>query len=409
MTTPLPESDTVLRSEDVMPTRIKYGRSVTRAMAFGAILLLAAPLPALAANAPQTSFASPEAAVDALVAAASADRVGTLVRLLGPGSSKLVESGDPVADHDGRARFVAAYKQQYVIEKTGDDKATLVVGDDHWALPIAIVRQGKRWHFDAKSAEQEILARRIGRNELSAIGVCGAYVEAQREYASKDRNGDGVLEYAQKFRSTKGKHDGLYWETKPGEPESPVGPLVTAAHAEGYKVQPYHGYYYRILTAQGKDAPGGAYSYVALGRMIGGFALVAWPAEYGKTGVKTFLINQLDVLSPQQARECGEDLRRLLDAEGLADTPLLGVSARTGLGLAELRDWLMETVTRNRTVGDRIAADIDALVDGFAEHSGPRLAADPALSAAAAAGPLAAPLPDSNSLPPILSPSCRIL
>jgi len=281
-----------LGNEDGMPRiETRSRRPLGLAMAFGAALLLAAPLPALAGNPQQTEFASPQTAVDALVAAARADRAGALIRMLGPGSAKLVDSGDRVADRAGRARFVAAYQQQHTIEKT-DDKATLLVGNDQWPLPIAIVRQGKLWHFDAKSAEQEILARRIGRNELNVIEVCRAYVEAQREYATQDRNGDGILEYAQKFRSAKGKHDGLYWESKPGEPESPVGPLVAAAHAEGYQVQPYHGYYYRILTTQGKDAPGGAYDYIAKGHMIGGFALIAFPAKWGDSGIITFIVGR---------------------------------------------------------------------------------------------------------------------
>lgn len=248
--------------------------------------------PAAAAGAQQRSFASPEAAVGALVAAARADRTAELVRLLGPEGKKLVTSGDPVADKEGRAKFVASYMKQHEIKRTGGATATLIVGDEQWPMPIPIVRQGKSWRFDTKVGEQEILARRIGRNELSAIEVCRAYVDAQREYASKDRNNDGILEYAQKFTSAKGKHDGLYWPVKPGEPESPVGALVATAHAEGYKREPYHGYYYRILKGQGKDAPGGAYSYMAKNRMIGGFAMVAFPAEYGNSGIMTFLVNQ---------------------------------------------------------------------------------------------------------------------
>lgn len=265
----------------------------------GAALCIAAGLAAPAAHsalgkaAQQPSFASSEAAVEALVAAARADRTGELVRLLGPSGRKLVISGDPVADKTGRAKFVAAYEKQHEINRTDDTTATLIVGDEQWPLPIPIVRgSGGRWRFDAKAGAEEILARRIGRNELSAIEVCRAYVDAQREYASKDRNGNGLLEYAQKFASSKGQHDGLYWPVKPGEPESPVGPLVASAHAEGYKRAPYHGYYYKILNRQGKDAPGGAYSYIAKNHMIGGFALVAYPAEYRNSGIMTFLVNQ---------------------------------------------------------------------------------------------------------------------
>ena len=264
----------------------------------GAVLCVTAGLmglaaqPAWAAGAEQRSFPSPEAAVDALVTAARADRTADLVRLLGPEGKRLVTSGDPVADKAGRAKFVAAYTTKHEISLTGDATATLVVGDEQWPLPISIVRRGGAWRFDTKAAEQEILARRIGRNELSAIEVCRAYVDAQREYASKDRNNDGLLEYAQKFTSSRGRQDGLYWPVKPGEPESPIGVLVASAHAEGYKREPYHGYYYKILKAQGKYAPGGAYSYMAKNRMIGGFALVAFPAQYGNSVIMTFIVNK---------------------------------------------------------------------------------------------------------------------
>jgi len=268
----------------------------------GAVLCVAAGMvgpvaqPAAAASAQQRSFASPEAAVKALVAATRADRTAELVRLLGPEGKKLVTSGDPVADKEGRAKFIANYVKQHEIKRTGDAAATLIVGDEQWPMPIPIVRQGKSWRFDTLAGEQEILARRIGRNELGAIEVCRAYVDAQREYASEDRNNDGILEYAQKFTSAKGKRDGLYWPVKPGEPESPVGALVASAHAEGYKREPYHGYYYKILTGQGKDAPGGAYSYIAKNRMIGGFAMIAFPAEYADSGIMTFLVNQEGVV-----------------------------------------------------------------------------------------------------------------
>ena len=257
-----------------------------------AFALAAISLPALAAGAQQKGFATPEAAVEALVAAARSDRTPELVRLLGPDSGALVTSGDPVADKQARQKFVAAYDRKHEIEKEGDAKATLVIGDEQWPLPIPIVQAKGGWHFDTAEGKQEILRRRIGRNELSAIEVCRAYVDAQRDYASKDRNGDGILEYAQKFVSTKGKEDGLYWRVEPGELESPMGPLFASARAEGYRRQPYHGYYYRILTGQGKDAPGGAYSYLAGKRMIGGFALVAYPAQYGVSGVMTFIVNQ---------------------------------------------------------------------------------------------------------------------
>ena len=254
---------------------------------------------ALSAGTRQQTFDAPEGAVDALVAAARVGGTAGLLKLLGPEGRKLVSSGDPVADKEGRDRFVAAYDTLNKIIRQGQDKAILVIGKDEWTLPIPIVKQGKVWRFDTKAGEQQILERRVGRNELNAIEVCRAYVVAQREYASQDRNDNGILEYAQKFVSSSGRHDGLYWLANPGENESPMGPLVAAARAEGYSVPskqgkrvPFHGYYYKILKRQGKDAPGGAYNYVANGHMIGGFALVAFPAQYRVSGIMTFIVNQ---------------------------------------------------------------------------------------------------------------------
>ncbi len=273
-----------------------------------ALVLIALPLPAFAKASQQKTFATAESAVEALVSAARSDRTADLVRLLGPEGGPLVTSGDPVADKRARRQFVAEYDQKHEIEKDGDARAILVIGDEQWPLPIPIARADGAWHFDAAAGQREILRRRVGRNELSAIEVCRAYVDAQHDYASKDRNGDGILEYAQKFVSTKGKQDGLYWEVKPGELESPVGPLMASARAEGYERQPYHGYYYKILKAQGKDAPGGAYSYLAGKRMIGGFALVAFPAQYGVSGVMTFIVNQDGVV---YQKNLGRDTARI--------------------------------------------------------------------------------------------------
>ena len=257
---------------------------------------------AIAAEPRQTTFASPEQATDALVAAAQAGNTAGLKKILGPSGRKLIHSGDRVADKEGRAQFVAAYTQKHAIDNQSDSKAILVIGADGWPFPIPLVKEGDAWRFDTKAGADEILNRRIGRNELNAIQVCGAVVDAERDYASKDRTSAGVLEYAQKFMSSPGKRDGLYWPPTAGE-ESPIGPLVVSARAEGYgakgahgKRSPYHGYYYRILKQQGADAPGGAYSYVVNGRMIGGFALVAFPAKYGDSGVMTFLADKDGVI-----------------------------------------------------------------------------------------------------------------
>jgi hypothetical protein len=300
-------------------------KNLTRLLARAALALAVATtlvLPgssgsATAAAAPQ-AFASPDRAVAALAAAARAGRADELLRILGPDGRKLVLSGDAVADKRGRERFAQSYATKHSIEQEGDDKAVLVIGDDEWPFPIPIVRHAKLWRFDTKAGAQEILARRIGRNELSAIEVCRAYVDAQREYASKDRNADGLLEYAQKFGSGPGKEDGLYWPAKPGEEESPLGPLVASAHAEGYggkgKHAAYHGYYYKILKRQGKDAPGGAHDYIAHGRMIGGFALVAFPAQYGASGIMTFLVNQDGVVYEKNLGPDSAKLARAMTA-----------------------------------------------------------------------------------------------
>jgi len=246
----------------------------------------------------QRGFASPEDAVKALVDALKSKDTKALSALFGPGSKDLVFSGDPVADKTRRERFVSYFEEKNRLEEVSADKVVLHVGNDDWPFPIPVVKRGNTWQFDPKEGREEILARRIGRNELSVIQVCLAYVDAQREYASKDRNGDGLLEYAQRFGSTPGKHDGLYWKAKEGEEESPLGPLAAEAVREGYsgkksadKPLPYKGYYYKILKGQGKDAPGGAYSYMANGKMIGGFAMVAYPATYGASGIMTFIVN----------------------------------------------------------------------------------------------------------------------
>jgi len=242
-----------------------------------------------AAATSQRTFPTPAAAVDALVQAVKSDDQKALSELFGSNAKDLLSSGDAVADENALKDFDHDLAERHSLEKAADDKMVLVYGDDDFPFPIPLVKKGDAWHFDAAAGRKEILARRVGRNELSTIQVCLAFVDAQREYGSKDRNGDGLFEYAQKFRSTPGKHDGLYWQTEPNEPESPLGELVADARSEGYGGKPagspYHGYLFKILTAQGKHAPDGAYDYMAHGRMIGGFAMVAYPYQYGNSGV----------------------------------------------------------------------------------------------------------------------------
>jgi hypothetical protein len=194
-----------------------------------------------------------------------------------------------------RAEFVRLYDEKNRLETVGEKKVIVHVGNKDWPFPIPIVKAGERWRFDTKKGKEEILNRRVGENELEAIQTCLAIVDAQREYAAMDRDGDGLLEYARKFESAPGRHDGLYWAASPDEKPSPLGPLVAKARSEGYrkgeKPVPYNGYFFRILTEQGKGAKGGAYSYLVKDRMVGGFAVVAYPATYAVSGVKTFIAN----------------------------------------------------------------------------------------------------------------------
>ena len=259
--------------------------------------MIASPAAAFAAEAKQKTYATPEEAAKDLVAAIKAHDKKAGAAILGPGSSAVLNSGDAVADRQAGERFVKAYDEANKLDKTGD-KATLSVGKDAWPFPVPIVKAAAGWRFDMKQGKEEILNRRIGRNELAVIQVVQAYVDAQREYYLANPNKDALLHYADKFRSTQGKKDGLYFPVKAGEKPSPLGPLVAGARAEGYsaakdgKPVAYHGYHYRILKSQGPDAAGGAYSYVAKGKLIGGHALVAWPATYGNSGVMTFIVNQ---------------------------------------------------------------------------------------------------------------------
>jgi len=249
-----------------------------------------------AATAKQKSFASPEAGVQALIDAVKAHDTKAILESLGPEARPLINSGDPVADRASGERFVKDYEEAHALVQLSDTKVVLQIGQDQWPFPIPLVKDNTGWRFDTQQGKEEILNRRIGRNELDVIQVCLAYVDAQQEYYQSNPPRDTLLHYAQKLVSTKGKRDGLYYATTPDEPPSPLGALVAQARGEGYKgaggkTVAYHGYYYKILTAQGNEAPGGAYNYVVRGKMIGGFALVAYPAQYGSSGIMTFMVN----------------------------------------------------------------------------------------------------------------------
>jgi Protein of unknown function (DUF2950) len=274
--------------------RRSAGGAVLMTLAFASMLLAAT-------VAQQKRFSSAEDAVKAAIAAARANNDKELMAIFGAQGRDVLFSGDVVADKQRRGQFLAAYDENHRLVSEGEN-TILIVGKQDWPFPIPIVKKGESWMFDTEKGREEILNRRIGENELSTIQAMLAVVDAQREYAIKDRDKNDLLEYAQKFVSDPGKKNGLYWEAKAGEPQSPLGPIMMRARAEGYRGTsgkpptsstpvPYHGYYYRILTAQGKNAPGGAYSYLVKGKMIGGFAVVAYPAEYGNSGVMTFIVN----------------------------------------------------------------------------------------------------------------------
>jgi hypothetical protein len=242
---------------------------------------------AQAAPAQQKTFASPEAAMAAFGDAVATNDEEAMKALLGADFRTLI----PPIGAEVHLRFLAAWAKSHAIKPEGDAKALVSVGDDGWTLPIPIVKMAQGWRFDTRAGADEMRVRRIGRNERAVMTVMLAIYDAQREYAAKDRNGDGVLEYAARLQSSPGKRDGLYWPTRAGEEPSPLGPAVAAPRKAGGAESGYHGYRYRLLTSQGKSAPGGAFDYLARGRMIGGFAVVAWPARYGVTGVMTFMVS----------------------------------------------------------------------------------------------------------------------
>lgn len=259
-------------------------------------------LPTESVAAAHQSFESPQAAVTALIKAVKANDKPTLRAIFGPDGSKLLSSGDAVADAHSRAAFSKSYDEANKVVLEGEAKATLVIGKDEWPMPIPLLKYPDGWRFDTLMGKDEILKRRIGRNEIEAMQVCLAIVEAEREYAARHLDSDGVPVYASRFASSPGKQDGLYWPTRTNEASSPLGELLANAADEGYdrpsvlQHEPYHGYYYRILTGQGEAAPDGARNFLVKGRMIGGFAVIAYPARYGASGVTSFIVNHDGVI-----------------------------------------------------------------------------------------------------------------
>jgi hypothetical protein len=269
----------------MMISRSSY---VSFALLAAATILCALTLPAGA----QQAFKSPDEAAAALATAVKSGDKKEMLKVFGPDGEDIISSGDEVSDASYREKFTTAYDAKHAISAEGDKKAVLMLGPKDYPFPVPLVRRKTGWEFDTEAGRQEVLFRRIGHNELDAMQTSLAYVDAQNEYADKDRGaGPGV--YAQRIVSTPGHKDGLYWPAD-GD-ESPFGELAAQASGEGYKVgggpQPFHGYYFRILTKQGPHAPGGELDYVVNGKMIGGFALVAYPAEYGNSGVMTFIVN----------------------------------------------------------------------------------------------------------------------
>jgi hypothetical protein len=268
-------------------------------------------------TAAQQVFPSPDAAVSTLIAADKADDMKALSSVLGPDADQILSSGDPVADKNAREDFARRYQEMHRLEYDDQGRVILYVGAGNWPVPIPLVKKDSGWVFDTAAGKEELLFRRIGRNELFTIKVLENLADAQSEYASEARDGGSGGQFAQKILSDPGKHNGLYWETTEGQPESPIGPLVASATAEGYKKDsggnsiPFHGYYYKVLKGQGKNAPGGAKEYLVDGKMTNGFAFLAYPAEYRASGVMTFMINQDGVIVQ---KDLGPDTAKLASA-----------------------------------------------------------------------------------------------
>jgi hypothetical protein len=266
----------------------------------------------------QKQFSSPQAAAQSLVDALRQDDHARLKQNLGPAANDILASGDKVADRADVQRFLSLYDTSHRFQTTPDGVTTLLVGEDEWPFPVPIVKSGGKYAFDTETGKDEVLNRRIGRNELAAQQVCLAIVDAQRDYVSLNPTGGDLPEYARKVVSDPGTKNGLYWPAAGGEPESPLGPLAASATAQGYggpaaqieRLRPYHGYHYRLLTSQGAHAEGGAIEYMVDGRLIGGFGVVAYPAQYGNSGIMTFITNHDGVV---YERDLGPDTKSVAE------------------------------------------------------------------------------------------------
>jgi hypothetical protein len=279
-----------------------------------AILILAVwtavALTAMAQTAPSgKKYATANAAFEAFVNAVRAHDAKTLTSIFGTGSELLFQTDDSTADQKLRTEFLRLYDVHHEIQNQADGSSVLVVGSGNWPFPIPVVKTGNKYVFDTSAGQNEIINRRIGRNELSAIQTCFAVADAEREYYHVDHDGDGILEYAQKFRSTLDLQDGLFWPSESGVQPSPLGLFVAKASEEGYTPEgtAYHGYHYKLVSSQGPDAPGGAYDYMAHGSQIGGFAIIAWPAKYGENGVMTFMLSHSGVIYQKDLGATTED------------------------------------------------------------------------------------------------------
>jgi hypothetical protein len=287
-----------------------------------AAILLAHPL---AAHAAPQSFPTPEAAADAVIAALNARDRAALVAVFGPESEDVILTGDDAEDRADWRQFLSSYEEMHRIavepDDGGSERATLYIGREQWPFPVEIVAEGGAWHFDAEAAREEVLLRRIGQNELDVIDLLHGYVRAQALYRSQNPDGDGLPSFASAILSSAGRHDGLYWPSEPGQPESPIGDFMARAAADGYSVdgadvdpEPYLGYYFRVLSKQGSNAPGGALDYMANGEMVAGHALLAFPAAYGDSGVMSFMVGEAGIV---YEADLGEDT---LDLAGAIDS-----------------------------------------------------------------------------------------